>query len=342
MKPSRTAELRHEFANALHAYLNSHDDGPLDTAKNIGLQAIAAGVNACELVALHRDLLAASLLERDSERSGHVAEDLRLLCETCSALRSCCPGNVELQNTCRTLLREQGHDLHPDRHSFGPLRVRERVRSGTHTKLKILLADTQVLVREALRVFLEQQTFTIVAEAGDGPEAVFLAAQHRPDVVVMEIMLPLLNGIDAARQILTSAKSMPIIMLAAHNNDRHAVEAFQAGVRGYVLKTQAGAALVEAIGEVINGGTYISPGVSRAIVERLNVRGNGEADILTGRERHVVQLIAESKTTKDIAEILGVSVKTAESHRNHILSKLDLHDAAGVVRYAIRRGLIQP
>ena len=236
MKPSRTAELRHEFANALHAYLNSHDDGPLDTAKSIGLQAIAAGVNACELVALHRDLLAASLLERDSERSGHVAEDLRLLCETCSALRSCCPGNVELQNTCRTLLREQGHDLHPDRHSSGPLRVRERVRSGTHTKLKILLADTQVLVREALRVFLEQQTFTIVAEAGDGPEAVFLAAQHRPDVVVMDVGLPKMNGVEATRQIKTEFPRIAVIGISVSAGSKSEPAMRAAGACAYFSK----------------------------------------------------------------------------------------------------------
>lgn len=208
--------------------------------------------------------------------------------------------------------------------------------------LRVLLADDHLIVRQGLKAFLQREGLEVVGEASDGQEAVRLAGDLRPDVAVLDLSMPLLNGIDAARQILQASPRMKTLLLTVHTEDQYVLEALRAGITGYVLKTQAALDLVQAIQEVSRGATYLSPGVSRAVVQAYLATADLLPDPLTPREREVLQLIAEGKTTKETAQLLGVSVKTAESHRTRIMEKLDIHETASLVRYAIRRGLIQP
>jgi two-component system response regulator NreC len=207
--------------------------------------------------------------------------------------------------------------------------------------LQILLADDHEIVREGLKLLLVQQ-FDIVGEASDGREAVQLARELRPDVAIFDYSMPRLNGLEAAREIHSVSSSIRIVLLTMHTEDRYVFEALHAGVTGYVVKTQAAADLVRAIHEVSRGQIYLSPGVSRAVVEAYLAKTERPIDPLTAQERRVLQLIAEGKRTKEIAQILGISVKTAESHRSRLMEKLDIHETAGLVRYAIRRGVIEP
>lgn len=209
--------------------------------------------------------------------------------------------------------------------------------------IRVLLADDHVLVREGLRALLARESdIQVVAEAGDGREAVRMARDGRPDVAALDLSMPLLNGLDAARQIAAFDRPPRVILLTVHSEDRYVLEALRAGVRGYVLKKQAAADLVRAIREVSGGGVYLSPGISSAVVEAIRSPQPAPEESLTAREREVLQLVAEGKTTKEIAVLLGVSVKTADAHRTRLMQKLDIHDIAGLTRYAIRQGLIQP
>jgi len=207
--------------------------------------------------------------------------------------------------------------------------------------VQVLLADDHRIVRESLRPILEGQGFHVVAEAADGREAVRLAHELRPDVAVLDVGMPLLNGLDAARAIHQACPRTRTIILTMHPEDAYVLQALQWGVRGYVLKSQAVADLVRALREVCRGTVYLSPSVSGTVVEAYREKRD-LADPLTPREREVVQLIAEGRTTKEVASLLGVSVKTAESHRTNVMQKLGVHETAGLVRYAIRRGLIEP
>ncbi len=207
---------------------------------------------------------------------------------------------------------------------------------------QVLIADDHPLIRQGLRTLLEQHGFTVVAEASDGREATQLAQELEPDVAVLDLAMPLLNGLDAAREITRTSRRTKTILVTVHTADQYVLAALQAGVRGYVLKSQATAELVQAIQEVMRGGRYLSPGISEAVVQAYLAKTDLPADPLTPREREVLQLIAEGKRTKDIAGLLGVSVKTVESHRTRLMEKLDIRQTAGLVRYAIRRGLIQP
>ena len=208
--------------------------------------------------------------------------------------------------------------------------------------VQLLLADDHQLVRQGLRSMLEHNGFRVVGEAANGREAVRLAATTHPDVVVLDLAMPELNGLDAAREILKSRERRHVILLTVHAEDPYVLEALRAGITGYVLKTQAASDLVQAIREVERGAVYLSPGVSRAVVDAYRAKSELPPDPLSPREREVLQLVAEGKTTKEAANVLGVSFKTAESHRMSLMSKLDIHETAGLVRYAIRRGLIQP
>ena len=208
--------------------------------------------------------------------------------------------------------------------------------------LRILLADDHLIVRQGLKSFLEQEQCTIVAEAADGRDAVQLAQKHHPDIAVLDLAMPQLNGLDAAREIGKVSPETRTILLTMHTEDPYVVDALRAGVKGYLFKTQAATDLMQAVREVSRGAIYLSPGISRAIVEAYLAKTDFPPDPLTPREREVLQLVAEGKTTKEAAAILGVSVKTAESHRTRIMEKLNIHETAGLVRYAIRRGLIQP
>ncbi|HEY7724751.1 MAG TPA: response regulator transcription factor [Anaeromyxobacteraceae bacterium] len=208
--------------------------------------------------------------------------------------------------------------------------------------IRVLLADDHALVRQGLRALLEREGVQVSGEASDGQEAARLAAELRPDVALLDIGMPLLNGIEAAREIQKSSRGTKAILLTRHDEDQYVTEALRAGVKGYVLKRQAATDLVQAIRQVCRGEFYLSPGISRAVVDAYLSRSELSSDPLTARERQVLQLVGEGKSTKEVASVLGISVKTAESHRSRLMQKLDIHETASLVRYAIRRGLVQP
>jgi DNA-binding NarL/FixJ family response regulator len=208
--------------------------------------------------------------------------------------------------------------------------------------IQVLLADDHPIVLRGLKILLEREGLRVVAEAADGREAVARAAEVHPDVAVLDLAMPILNGLDAAGEIMQTSHATKTIILSVHGEDQYILAALRTGIHAYVLKTQAFADLVQAIREVHRGTTYMSPGISRAVVEAYRGRAEPPHDPLSLREREVLQLIAVGKSTKELAGILGMSVKTAESHRSRIMGKLDVHEIAGLVRYAIRRGLIQP
>jgi len=208
--------------------------------------------------------------------------------------------------------------------------------------IRLLLADDHQLVRQSLRALLEREGYQVVAEAGDGREAVRLARELNPDLAVLDVAMPELNGLEAARQIGRAAPRVRTVLLTMHDEEQYVAEALAAGVKGYVLKSQVAHDLLRALEEVAQGAVYLSPRVSHVLVDvSLGRRRIGD-DPLTEREREVLHLIAEGRTTKQVAAALGVSVKTAESHRSRLMKKLDIHEVAGLVRYAIRRGLVQP
>ena len=207
---------------------------------------------------------------------------------------------------------------------------------------RILLADDHLIVREALKALLEQQGFSVVAEVGDGAEAVRVAPERCPDVAVLDLTMPILNGLAAAREILQACPRAKAILLTMHTEDHYVLDALRAGIKGYVVKTQAAADLVRAISDVQKGMAYLSPGISQTVVQAYLTKSDIPPDPLTPREREVLRLVAEGKTNKDVAKLLGISQKTAESHRTRILEKLGIHETASLVRYAVRRGLIEP
>jgi DNA-binding NarL/FixJ family response regulator len=206
--------------------------------------------------------------------------------------------------------------------------------------LRVLLADDHELVRQGLRALLERHGFAIVGEAAEGRTAVTLATELQPDIVVLDVAMPILNGVGAAEAIARAAPKTRVILLTALNDGQFASSALRAGVRGFVLKLQNIDDLVHAIHEVNEGGLYVSPGMSQAVFDV--VHKAAAAEPLSPRERQVVQLVAEGKSTKQIAELLHISAKTAEFHRGRVMDKLDIHDTAGLVRYAVRHGLVVP
>jgi DNA-binding NarL/FixJ family response regulator len=206
---------------------------------------------------------------------------------------------------------------------------------------RILLADDHEIVRQGLKALLERAGFSVVAEAADGQEAVRVSREQCPDVAVLDFGMPLLNGLGAARQILRACPRAKAVLLTVHTEDHYVLEALQAGVKGYVVKTQAGVDLVRAIYEVRRGMIYLSPSISEAVVEAFLAK-SAPPDPLTAREQEVLQLVAEGKSTKEIAKLLRIGYKTADSHRARIMKKIKVHDTPSLVRYALRRGLIQP
>src|SRR6266446_6067783 len=206
---------------------------------------------------------------------------------------------------------------------------------------RVLLADDHALIRQGLKALLERQGFQVVSEASDGQEALQSVQETQPDVAIIDISMPLLNGVDTARELKKSSPKTKIIMLTQHDEDEYVTESLRAGVRGYILKSQAGADLVHAIQEVCRGSVYLSPKISRAVVDAYLSKTYVSSDPLSGRERQVLQLVGEGMSTKDIAMHLGIIVKSAESHRERLMKKLDIHETASLVRYAIRRGFIQ-
>ncbi len=208
-------------------------------------------------------------------------------------------------------------------------------------KSSVVIADDHTMFRQGLKSLLEDQGFQVVGEAENGQEAIRLTRQHSPQVVIMDQSMPVLNGIDAAKEIQRQSPQTVVVLLTMHDEVAYALEALKSGVRGYVLKQQAATDLVGAIREVIQGSIYLSPSISAAVVKALMTHQDSQIELLTGRERQVLQLIAEGNTTKEIAALLHLSVKTAESHRSRIMSKLDMHNVASLVRYSIREGMIE-
>ena len=208
--------------------------------------------------------------------------------------------------------------------------------------ITVVLGDDHPLVRQGVRRMLEGHEFEIVGEGSDGLEVIELAQRFHPDVILLDLSMPTLNGLGAVRELTRVSPLTKIIILTMHTEEHYILEALRAGVKGCVSKTQAPEHLLQAIREVCRGGVYLSPSVSGVVVQGYLANTETPYDPLTDRERQVLQLIAEGKTTKEIAVILGVSVKTAESHRSSLMGKLDIHSTAEVVRYAIRRGLVAP
>jgi two-component system, NarL family, response regulator NreC len=204
----------------------------------------------------------------------------------------------------------------------------------------ILLADDHEIVREGFRALLERAGLNVVAEASNGFEAVSASAQHLPSIAILDISMPMLNGCDTCREIAKVSPKTQVIMLSVHTEEPFVAEALRAGAKAYVLKSRGATGLLEAIRVVWEGDVYLSPGIAHRAVHAFVAEDNSN-DPLSSRERQVVQLIAEGMATKEIAVTLQISIKTAECHRNRIMQKLNLHDIAGVVRYAVRRGLTE-
>jgi DNA-binding NarL/FixJ family response regulator len=209
------------------------------------------------------------------------------------------------------------------------------------TALRILLADDHTVVRQGLRKVLEERPdWQVVAEAGDGREAVRLAEQHKPDVAVLDVAMPRMTGIQATHEIKQHLPDTAVVLLSMHDDQRYFYDALKAGAAGYVLKHSADTQLVDAIRAAIRGEPFMSPVAEEELLRNWLDEGASGSD-LTPRELEVVKLIAEAHTNKQIAQILNLSEKTVESHRGNVLSKLGMRDRVELVRYAIRRGLIE-
>jgi two-component system, NarL family, response regulator NreC len=214
-------------------------------------------------------------------------------------------------------------------------------------RIRILLADDHTLVRQGLRKLLEERPdWEVIAEAGDGREAVRLAEQHKPDVAILDVAMPLLNGIEATRQITKRVPGTHVLVLSMHADEAYVTQILQAGATGYLLKDSADVDLLKAVGEAAHGRSFFSPAIARVMlddyVRQLADKGvTDRYESLSAREREIFQLIAEAKINKEIAALLSVSPSTVETHRAHIMEKLDLHSAAEIVLYAVRRGVIR-
>jgi len=213
-------------------------------------------------------------------------------------------------------------------------------------QIRILLADDHTIIRSGIKLLLEQQPdFKVVAEAGDGREAVELVSKHHPDVAVLDIGMPELNGIEATRQIASTEPPSQVVILSMHADEGYVLRALKAGARGYILKNSAEADLIRAIRSVAEGKSFFSPVISKMLlddyVRQLRDRQVEDSyDLLTPREREVLQLLAEGKTNKEVANILHLSVYTVDTHRGNILQKLNLHGVPELILYAVRKGII--
>ena len=207
--------------------------------------------------------------------------------------------------------------------------------------VRVVLADDHVIVRQGLKLILTGAGFEVVGEASDGHEAVRLARETQPDIAVLDVVMPLMNGMEAAREIQQACPRTKAILLTSRHEEQLILEALQAGIRGCVLKTYQAQDLIRAIRDVSAGGVYLSPTLSRCVVDAYRSRTSLPPDPLSPRERQVLQLIAEGKRTREVADLLGVSVKTAESHRTNIMRKLGISQTAGLVRYALQQGISQ-
>jgi two-component system, NarL family, response regulator NreC len=209
---------------------------------------------------------------------------------------------------------------------------------------KVLLADDHAILREGLRLVLDAQPgIAVVGEAEDGRQALEMVERLHPDVVVMDIAMPNLNGLEATRQIKRRFPQVRVVILTMHENQQYLVQIVKVGANGCVLKRSAGTELVTAVKAAARGESYFSPSIAGMLVEDYRAllgRTPDDDDILTEREREVLQMVAEGKTNAEIADGLILSIKTVQTHRAHIMEKLDLHDRTDLVKYAIRKGMI--
>jgi len=210
--------------------------------------------------------------------------------------------------------------------------------------IRVLLADDHRLVRAGVRSLLEEiPDVEVVAEAGDGRQTLDLVRQHNPNIALVDVAMKGLNGLDVAARIRKEHPHVKVLILSMHTNEEYVIKALKNGASGYLIKDASTEELALALKAVARGETYLSPVISKGVIDNLIALSEGRsepADILTPRQREILQLIAEGKSTKEIAAVLSVSVKTVETHRTQLMNRLDIHDIAGLVRYAVRTGLV--
>jgi two-component system response regulator NreC len=217
---------------------------------------------------------------------------------------------------------------------------------GTLAQIRILLADDHNILRDGIRLLLERQPdFAVVGEAADGRETLQLAQEHAPDVVIMDIAMPNLNGIETTRRITEKNPHIGVVILSMHHDESYVIRALKAGARGYLLKDAMKAELIAAVQAVAQGRSYFSPKIRSLLqedyVQVLERKGIDDSyELLTDREREVLQMVAEGKTNKEIANALNLSLYTVDTHRTHILQKLNLHSVPEIILYAVRKGII--
>jgi DNA-binding NarL/FixJ family response regulator len=215
-----------------------------------------------------------------------------------------------------------------------------------HSQIRILLADDHNILRDGMRLLLERQAgFAVVGEAADGREVVQLAQEQSPDVIVMDIAMPNMNGIEATRRIVERRPEIGVVILSMHYDESYVIRSLKAGARAYLLKDAVKTELIAAIQAVVQGRSYFSPKISRILQEDfIQLLGRRDAEdsyeLLTEREREVLQLVAEGKTNKEIANHLNLSLYTVDTHRTHILQKLNLHSVPELILYAVRKGIV--
>jgi DNA-binding NarL/FixJ family response regulator len=215
-------------------------------------------------------------------------------------------------------------------------------------KIRVLLVDDHTVVRQGLRILFEAETdIEVVGEAETGRQGVQMARQLLPDVVIMDVAMPMLNGLEATRQIIKEVPSARVLVLSSYSNDEYVQQLTEVGVAGYLLKQTDAGDLIKAVREAKRGNAFFSPAISKRLVEHYrDIFMNGEplrrpGELLTSREAEVLQLIAEGKPSKQIAAELCISMKTVEKHRQQVMNKLNIHDIAGLTRYAVSRGIIE-
>jgi DNA-binding NarL/FixJ family response regulator len=219
----------------------------------------------------------------------------------------------------------------------------EAQRDNGATEMKVLIADDHGIVRSGLRMLLERQMdIQVIGEASDGAEARDMAIRERPDLAILDVKMPKLTGLQATREIRDQAPDVAVLILSMYDDERYLFEALKAGASGYVLKSQADSDLIEAVRAVERGEPFLTPEAQRALIQDVLGEGASREEELTPREQEVVKLVAEAHTNREIAAILHLSEKTVENHRSNAMRKLGMRDRVELVRYAIRKGLIEP